>query len=372
MTAMERAEGTFDGSRLRLARTLVGKTQAELSRSLDVSHQYIAALENGRKQPTDVLLNAIAELTGFEPWFFVGNQRLEEFRDEECHFRRRQTTPVAARNQVLAHGTLFGELLRYFEEHLELPETNFPEAEVHDGADVERAAEKCRMTWGLGLDTPIDSMTRVLESAGAVVVKLEASPKVDAFSRPGDHPVVVLNTCKGSSSRARFDMAHECGHLVMHGGMETGDRETEMQADAFASALLLPRAGFVREFPRSGYIDWAALLRLKARWKVSLAAIIRRAYDLQLLSAVQYQRAYKQLSARGWRTGEPGEFEHEDPEIVCEAISTLFPDDATPLAHSLGWTFELLEQVVGGPLPACSSPEPAGKVIPITRWRRGR
>ena len=123
--------------------------------------------------------------------------------------------------------------------------------------------------------------------------------KIDAFSWAGIRDIVVLNPVKASSSRSRFDLAHECGHLVMHRGMETGTPEREDQANRFAAAFLLPRAGFAREYGHRPRLSWGHLRDLKKRWGVSLAALVRRAYDLRLIGAREYQRAYKNSFQHG-------------------------------------------------------------------------
>jgi len=357
---------SFSGARLYHARAFAGLSQTELGERIAVSHQFIAYLEKGHRQPTSEVVDALGEVCGFLPSYFYGPP-LEEFRDEECHFRRRSTTPIMVRSRVLAHGTLFGQLVRYLDKRLSLPPPNVPSVRAKIPEEIERAAERCRMEWGLGRDLPIDSMTRALENAGVVVTRLHGdAEKVDAFSRLGRRPIVVLNTDKGSASRSRFDAAHECGHLVLHGGMVTGDPEHENEADRFASALLMPRTGFVREFPRS--TEWPELFRCKKRWKVSVAAVVRRAYDLRLIDAIQYQRAYKYISAKGWRKGEPDEPVPEIPEMIQIAITLLRKTGTTErdLAGALGWTIATFLRVSGVQVvdePAEEEPSTMGKVI---------
>jgi hypothetical protein len=99
--------------------------------------------------------------------------------------------------------------------------------------------------------------------------------------------------------------------------------ETEAAADRFASALLLPRRAFAREFGTKKFA-WEHVFHLKRRWRVSAAAIIRRAYDLGLLNAVGYRQAYKYMSFKGWRTkGEPFEPAFQPPELLATAMGTL-------------------------------------------------
>jgi Zn-dependent peptidase ImmA (M78 family)/DNA-binding XRE family transcriptional regulator len=347
--AVEQHREQFSGSRLRVARAFNGLTQTKLASKVEVTHQFIAGLENDRKEPSGSLAQALGDVLGFESSFFYGPP-LDEFKQAECNFRSLQTTPVSARSQAMACGTLLGQFLSYANEQVTLPVQQIPTMKVGSREEIERAAERCRMQWGLGLDVPITNMVRLTESiAGVAVAQFdEITHKVDAFSRAGNPSVVILN--KKSPSRCRFDLAHECGHLVLHFGKPTGSHEMERQADLFASALLLPRAGFVREFPRTLYAIWDALFRLKARWRVSLAALIHRAADLSLVDAVQYRRLYKQLSARNWLKHEPHEFDPEEPEIiplVFEALRDHHGLKPSELANELGWKLRTLQKITG-------------------------
>jgi Zn-dependent peptidase ImmA (M78 family) len=207
------------------------------------------------------------------------------------------------------------------------------------------------MHWGLGLDVPILSATRVAETVGAVVTRFSGSTKsVDAFSRYGHaRPIIVLNSEKQSSSRSIWDVVHECGHLVLHRDVGGRDAQREKEADQFAAAFLLPRAGLVREY-RPGSTDLTMLFDLKARWRVSVAAILRRAFDLNLIAGGQFLRAYKYLSSRGWRRGEPLEPETEKPETLAIAVQVLKDRHGiTPaeVARQLHWSPRLFESISG-------------------------
>jgi len=339
----------FSGPRLRIARAFNGLTQSELAREVAVTHQFIANLENNRKQPSGILAQALGDALGFEVSFFYGSS-LDEFKESECNFRSRLTTPVSARTQAMAYGTLLGELLSFAAEHVELPPLQIPEIDARSPEEIERAAERCRMEWGLGLDVPITNMARLTESIAGVPIATfrDMTNKVDAFSRRGSVNVVILN--EKAPSRCRFDLAHECAHLALHRRKETGTRETEAQADHFAAALLLPRSGFVREFPRSLYAIWDALFRLKDRWRVSIAALLHRASELGLIDAIQYRRLYKQLSARNWLRNEPREFEMERPEIIpltFDALQDQCGLSSTQVAAYLFWKPRTLERITG-------------------------
>jgi Zn-dependent peptidase ImmA (M78 family) len=176
---------------------------------------------------------------------------------------------------------------------------------------------------------------------------------VDAFSRTGATSVIFLNQGIKSTSRWNYDIAHECGHLVMHSHLRTGSLETESQADRFASALLLPRKAFAREF-RTSRFSWDHVFELKRRWRVSAGAIIRRAYDLGLIDAVAYRQAYKYMSFKRWTKGEPFEPDFQQPELLASAISALGSKvslDLPGLCERLRFTPNTFEDVTGVPVP---------------------
>lgn len=340
----------FNGDRLRIARVYRGLKQGDLAKLVAASPALISHYETERKAPKGELLAALAHVLDFERDFFM--EPLEdEFREEECSFRRQTAAPVGIRKLVLARATLFGMALSYLGQRLRLPRFDVPAIRVHGSEDIERAAETCRDHWRLGLDRPITSMGRVLENAGVALTQLNAdSAKVDAFSRHGEFSVVVLNTSKGSASRSIFDMAHELGHLVMHRAFKPGSPEREREAQRFAAAFLLPSKAFTREFWSRGRVDWAHMFELKRRWRTSVAALVHRAYELSLLDAASYRRAFKFIYARGWHRGEPEEPDPERPELMQIAFAKLKKDHGeSPLdvADALHWRPQTLTDVTG-------------------------
>ena len=106
-----------------------------------------------------------------------------------------------------------------------------------------------------------------------------------------------------AGERGRMDAAHELGHLLLHRDGRVCGQEAEAEANAFASAFLLPKDTISRELPRTP--DLHRLLALKPRWGVSVAALVRRGFGLGIYSEWQYKSAFIELSRRGWRSGEP-------------------------------------------------------------------
>lgn len=356
----------FDGERLRLARVAKGLTLDELGSRVSATRQYLNQLEQGTKQPTDEMIKALAAALGVLVRFFTLLER-GSVAAEQCHFRKQRTTPVSVVSQVLARGTLLDGFITRLDRALRLPKVSFPDIPVASTADVESAAEQVREQWLLGTG-PVSSMMRAVENAGAVVSFFGGvSERVDALSIDRPRPMIIRSEAKPAACRLRFDLAHECGHLVMHKGIVTGDKFTEDQANRFASAFLLPRAPFIHEFPRTRMLNWNAIFDMKLRWKVSASAILRRAYDLNMLSADQYRTGYIYLSKTGQRKFERYDdiIATEEPELLPSAIAALeqaYPGAVRRIAADAGFEDDMFESLANFSLPERSDVDSANLV----------
>lgn len=126
------------------------------------------------------------------------------------------------------------------------------------------------------IPTPIDDMSAVVEALGG---ELQVDMNVGSFS---DGKIECKNTNSKflikvpygqSKSRKNFTIAHEIGHLFLHMGYlideelweesqkaifyRQGNSETELQANEFAAALLMPRKKYkeiLDEFTVDNYV----------------------------------------------------------------------------------------------------------------------
>lgn len=347
------------GDKLRLARLLAGMSLDELGERVAASRQFIHQLETGAKDSSVEMRSALAAATSVTPTFFA-TPTVNPVREDDCHFRRVASAPRGLVAQTVARGTAVEALVDALERHVRLPRVNFPaETRPSSPEGVEQAAERARAHWGLGLDGPITSMTRVVENAGAVVVAFDdLTDRIDALSMAQRRPIIVRSTAKAAAVRLRFDLAHETAHLIRHGGIVTGDSATEGEAHRCAGAFLIPRAAFAREWPPGRRtLDWNALYAMKLRWKVSVRAIARRAYDLGLIDAAQYRTANIQLVKNGQSKAErfDDRIVLEEPELLRAAIEWLAGRDLPglhALTQELGFSFDLFTRLAGVTLQA--------------------
>lgn len=310
----------FRPARLTLARELRTLSKSELADLIEKTPSAVSQFESGKVRPDSTTVLRLAFALGVPVGFFAFESRADFIAIEACHFRSLRSASQRARRKLLAVGTHLSDLVGLLEQYVELPRENVPAADEHPQAeeDVERCAMEVRRHWGLGLG-PIPNVVRLLETRGVVVCPIEEGSKtVDAFSFwHVDRPYVFLVMDKGSTSRTRFDACHELGHLVMHADVLPCDPTAERQANRFAAAFLLPAESFLRECPAR--LNWNHFYELKQRWRVSVAALIRRAADLGRISMATYRRAFIHLNRTGQRAAEQFEPTAETPELIAKA-----------------------------------------------------
>ena len=139
----------------------------------------------------------------------------------------------------ISAGSLGLQLSKYVEDRFSRPPPNL--IDLSHETDPELAASFLRQSLGQG-EKPISDLLGLLETNGVRIFSLsENTASVNAFSFWRDNlPFIFLNNFKTAESSI-FDTAHELGHLVMHKqGEPKGMRSTEREANAFASAFLMP------------------------------------------------------------------------------------------------------------------------------------
>lgn len=310
--------------RLRVARMTRSLTQAGFARRMHWTQQYVQKCESGARSPIGQL-ELVADKLDFPTEFFLMPD-IDPVDPAIISFRKRKSTTLTERIKIAGYGTLAAcNLSPAIRSLVGLPPLSILDlSKFQDRPEV--AAALLREAWSLGYG-PIDNMIHLLEAKGAEVYFVrEHTRTVDAlcFWR-GERAFVLLNTTKLDGGRARFDAAHELGHLVLHRGRDFAEMpndEAEHQADRFASAFLLPERSFPLEAP--SVFDLDAFAELRRRWKVSIQALVRRLYDLRHFTKWQYEDAYVKMSSLGYRSGpEPGAPSRESSYIHAWVIAAL-------------------------------------------------
>ncbi len=324
---------TFNPNRLKFARQRRCLSIKTLSEKIGITSRTLSDFENGRRTPQPITIKKISgELNFPEKFFFMVN--ISELKENTVSFRSLSRMSASVRVSAIRSGEIALEFSSWLDKKYELPSANLPDLRDYK---PEVAAEVVRNEWAIG-EQPIHNMVHLLEANGVRVFSLvQETMDMDAYSFwMNDCPYIFLNTVK-SVERSRFDAAHELGHLVLHKhGGPTG-KEAESHANHFASAFLMPQNSILSHAP--SYPTLEVMIEIKSNWKVSVAALIRRMKDLDLITEWQYRSFNIELSKRGYLKNEPWPIEQREISKILPVLFKLLKDDGVTknfIANELG------------------------------------
>lgn len=325
----------FNGERLKIARMWRNLSATQLADLTGFSRQTISMLENGKlMNPEFATVQKLSEKLEFPVTFFLEETKIN-LNESTTYFRSLLTTNKKYRIEQEEKIKFIAIVYNMLSEYLEFEKVNLPQ--IPTNATPQEAANILREYWGLG-NRPIENIVYLAESNGLIVTDFEtATGDVDAFSHKitsDDMETYLIGYSKNKRTAARihFDVAHEIGHILLHNWREDLEcidkeefKEIELQAHAFASAFLLPEDEFRKDV--SPYAtNLAYYTELKKTWKVSIAAMIRRAKDLDIITADDYSRLMRNMQKQGIRKIEPldDELVTAEPSLLRQAIKILF------------------------------------------------
>lgn len=353
----------FKPERLKQLRLSADMTQTELAEKLECAAGNISKWEKGDSCPSAQSFNRLCEI------FFTTKKWLLE-----APVQGHKTNPSFYRSQVSTHKSSWEigrvrlnwleEISYKLQEALEFPPVDIPlfegdDARLIDDSDIERLATNFREKWGLG-NGPIKDVVHTLEKSGVIVARDEIGyVKMDGISKwslVDNRPYVLLAADKAAPVRNRFDAAHELGHIVLHSKISNEQYLShydliERQAHRFASAFLMPAESFSHEV---SYATLDTFHSMKPRWNVSIASMIKRCIDLELVSPEAGIRLWKARSARGWVKSEPldDSIPFEQPKLLSRSVQMLVENkilSKDQLRNELGLPTARLERLCNLP-----------------------
>lgn len=309
-------------SMITLLREAKGWNQTDLARNTELSQAVISRLETGALDVTPERRDALAKALDCPAEILEEQPALPGLAISCLHHRRRASTMTVKtmrRIEALTHLTrltMEGLLTGIAPQ----PQRHLVRDPIGLDGDPREVAHRLRQHWNLG-DEPIGNLVGIIESAGIIVVERPlAAPGQDAVSTwPGDKsrfPMMLVT--KGlAPDRLRFTIAHELGHLLMH---DIPGPDQEEQANKFASEFLAPADSIRPDLMGLRTGEFRRLLTLKEKWGMSIGALVRRAYDLDIITDRQYREFNMRLSQLGWRKSEPGAVAAETPATLTQII----------------------------------------------------
>jgi len=329
---------------LTLARQSRGLSQREFAELLSVSPGWLSKVEAGLKEIPYGQLLRIAELLDYPVSFFQNGQRIYGPGINQLFHRSRYkvSTKVADKNQALMEIrrlNLVSLLVGVDIGDIEVPTYDL----IQFDGSVQDIARAARAAWGLPKG-PVMNVVKVIEEARGIVIPMAfESNLIDAVSYwPPKMPPLFFIDLHYPMDRVRFSLAHELGHIVMH--QDNPNRYMEVQANDFAAEFLMPEQDI-----RPYLIDVSLekLAALKPYWKVSMAALLKRAKDINTITPRHAKTLWIEMGKAGYRAREPVELDIpiERPKLLEEIIG-IYSNEMDYSLSDLAKLFNLHEHEV--------------------------
>ncbi|EFQ45176.1 DNA-binding helix-turn-helix protein [Lactobacillus crispatus CTV-05] len=357
----------INGKRLKEARLFNHLTMSALADQIGVSKQAISKYEHNKIEISSAVFQKIVQVLNFPLYFFTDFEKVP-YQDDGTFYRSRLTATQSEKQPSKTYKKAAAYLRDYFENYIDFPELD-TKLELEESP--ENAANELRRIWNLD-DQPISDIVDLMERHGLIIVNVDFnSNKIDARSGyveigEKQYYIVLVNGKKQNFFRDQFTLAHELGHYAMHAKLYYPQedllgqdyRTIENEANQFASAFLMPKESFESDLTKNGFINIDTFINLKSKWNVSIAAMVHRAHDLQLIDDKEYIKLQKQISYRGWRTKEIMDDEKimSKPKALNQAFELLEEHDVVhpkdlndKLREMYGIVFpnEILSQILG-------------------------
>lgn len=339
-------------SALRRARELRCLTLSALAKKLDVSTSILSQIESGRVKASERLIQLICQELKVTKEFLVknplpvGNGSLGLFRSYTSKVSHIEALAIRQKASILA------ELTENLAVGIDRPSVKIS----HSQSDrISYLAGQVRASLMYGPTEPIGNLTRRIEKIGAVVLKSDLKENAVfgySFWLHGKvaRPYILISHIQ-TAYRARWTLAHELGHICLGHEFSALDPKTaDLQANEFASSLLIPEEAFQNDL--LGGVSISAFSHLKSRYGVSIAALVRRAYDLKIIDGTRYESLLVQISRKGWRKMEPGDelAEFEEPILFRQLVDRRFgkDTDSFKIAEQTGYPEDVVFESLCG------------------------
>lgn len=320
----------FNKDILRTVRQARGKSQAQLAREAGISQAAVSKIEAGLiSDPSSDIVDKLAQAVDFPRSIFFEPDRsfgLPISLHGNAMYRRKASTGHRALEKLEADINIRLMHIRRLLASADLQaQTQLPALDVdaYEG-DVELIAEMVRRTWQIP-NGPLHDLALHVERAGILVIECDlSSVGVDGLTirRLGAPPCIFIDKST-PGDRQRFTLAHELGHLVMH---SVPSPTMEDEANIFAGALLMPKRD-IRPYLLDK-ITLQKLAALKPIWRVSMASLLRRCQSIGVVTHMQAQYLWRQMSANGYRRAEPESIAipREPARVLSEILNLHFQE----------------------------------------------
>jgi Zn-dependent peptidase ImmA (M78 family)/transcriptional regulator with XRE-family HTH domain len=335
----------LNGYRLKQARELRRLTQTDLAEHVGVAQPTIARAEQGLLQLSNSLVETVALSTGFPVAWFYRPSSLQIPEGSLLLYRKKADLRSGDRSFILGLAQLALTMVEHLEQRFKRVPSALP---LLDNVDYRQAAGVTRSALGLDSVSPIPNLLQKLENSGIACIALPCKglEGFEAFSvRIDRRPVIFINPYR-SPDRIRLTTAHELDHLTRRNPVHGDLKDVEKESFRFGAEFMTPEVAMLVEMRHP--VTLSSLADLKQRWGISIAALVRRARQLQLIEDHQYKYLNIKIRDLGWRVQEPGSnrLPPERPRALRKMFEMVYGDDIRAFAADLNAPMALIEAIL--------------------------
>lgn len=289
-----------------LARESRGLTQSELASNSNgvLSQANLSKIEQGLNEPSDEIVREVARITKYPIEFFL--EAYNPYPPHGVYHRKRKTISRGLLDRIDAVTNIRILHLKKLLMSVDIPEDKLPRVDPDNPVRPTVVARSTRVRFKYPKG-PVKSVAESLESAGGLIIPSDfGTQKIDGFTMHIEKmpPIIFINKDL-TGDRWRYTLAHELGHIVMHLHRFVQDDEiADKEANEFASEFLMPEDDIKHQLIG---LNLNKLAELKRFWKVSMAALLKRAETLKMVSPRMARHHWMTLSGKGYKLREPPE-----------------------------------------------------------------
>lgn len=296
------------GKNLKRIRLLKNLSLEKAGNLLNMSAPAIAKYEKGQIIPNSEKLIEFANAYDVKVLDLLKSYNAPEMKFNA--FRKKQR--LQGQNLELLKNIIQNKVADYLEviqlNNIKANDIKFKKYSCDCIKDAENAANDFRKDYKLSINQPISDLINILENLGIIIILIDNSDErfidFDGLSEiVSDIPIIVLLK-DNDGARQRFTIAHELAHLVLNIKNEQLDKEK--MCNIFAGALLMPKDAVIKEFGNHRLnISYSELTAFKREYKISMAAIVYRLKELDIISEYLYRKINISFSSNGFKKKEP-------------------------------------------------------------------
>ena len=312
------------GERLKRARAAAGLSMQALGQQVGVSANMIKKYEHDESMPSSGTLIRLSKALAVRAEYFFRPVKVELTGVE---YRKRSSTPQSTLKRIEADvldqaerwqelANLWPEFpVQQFSAPAQLP------ANIDAMEQIDAVADQVRAAWSLGL-SPIPDLIDVLESHGILVIitQVDVQAKFDGLQASVAGKPVIVVSANWPGDRQRFTLAHELGHLLLHGRL-AAELDEEKACHRFASAFMLLASAMRQQLgDKRHMLEVRELYLLKREYGLSMQSCLYRAADLSIIPQSVRERLFMVFVKQGWRKQEPGQPYRQETTLLFQQL----------------------------------------------------